>query len=442
MATPGYVKLLEGTRLPRMAPIRQYFAATEAGDPREAVRRAMAEADCASRIRPGMSVALTVGSRGIAALDVLVPAIVAELRAAGGQPFIVPAMGSHGGATAEGQRKVLAKLGITEDSAGCPIRSSMETVEIGRLENGMSVRMDRYAHEADGIVVFNRIKPHTSFRHQNESGLIKMLAIGLGKQSGAENCHAWGIDWLGRMIVDMARVKLERSKILFGIGTIENAYDRLAEVVVLPPEGMIEAEQPLLQKAMRNLPRLPLGPTDEPFATGPLDVLVVDEIGKEYAGTGMDPNITGRATTNALNTGPDISRIAVLDVSERSGGNANGVSRADVITDRLFNAFDRESVYANCLTSNILASGALPVSMPNDRSAIMAAVKTCGARDPDRITMLRVPNTLHLEYIFASEAMLDTLAARPGIEILGEPRAMEFDRDGNLDHNIWSILGR
>lgn len=437
MGVPGYVKLLEGTRLPRMAPIRQSFEAVEAGDPATAIRSAMRAADCAAKIRPGMSVALTVGSRGMAALDQLVPAIVAELRAAGAEPFIVPSMGSHGGATAEGQMKVLSKLGITEESAGCPIRSSMETVELGQLDNGMPVRIDRLAHEADGIVLFNRIKPHTSFRHQNESGLIKMLAIGLGKQSGADNCHAWGIDWLGPLIVDMARVKLERASILFGIGTIENAYDRLSEVVVLPPEGMIEAEQPLLQRAMRNLPRLPLGPLDGPLASGPLDVLVVDEIGKEYAGTGMDPNITGRASSNALTGGPDISRIAVLDVSERSAGNANGVARADVVTDRLFDAFDREAVYANCLTSNMLNSGALPVSMPDDRSAIMAAVKTCGARDPDAITMLRIPNSLHLEYLLASESLLPELAARQGIEIIGHPQEMRFDGAGNLDHGIW-----
>ncbi|MCP1199567.1 lactate racemase domain-containing protein [Notoacmeibacter sp. MSK16QG-6] len=442
MATPGYVKLLEGTRLPRMAPIRQHFEAIEAGDPTEAVRKAMQESDCAAKIRPGMSVAITVGSRGIAALDQLVKAIVLELRKAGAEPFIVPAMGSHGGATAEGQVKVLSKLGVTEESAGCPIRSSMDTVEVGRLENGMPVVIDRLAHEADGIVLFNRIKPHTSFRYSNESGLIKMLSIGLGKQSGADNCHAWGIDWVGQIIVDMARVKLERSSILFGIGTIENAYDRLSEVVVLPPEGMIEAERPLLQKAMRNLPRLPLGPLDAPLASGPLDVLVVDEIGKEYAGTGMDPNITGRASSDALTGGPDITRIAVLDVSERSGGNANGVARADVITDRLFDAFDREAVYANCLTSNMLSSGALPVSMPDDRSAIMAAVKTCGARDPDRITMLRIPNSLHLEYMLASETLLDELSSRHGVDILGEPQEMAFDANGNLDHRMWETLHR
>lgn len=435
---PRYVNLLAGTQLPRMALVRQSFDAPEIGDPAAGVRNAFSSRpDCLDRIRPGMRVALTVGSRGMASLPELVAAIVGEIRARGAHPFIVPAMGSHGEASAEGQVKVLTKLGVTEKNAGCEIVSSMETVELGRLDNGMPVKIDRHAHEADGIVLFNRIKPHTSFRAPNESGLIKMLSIGLGKQSGAEHCHAWGVDWLARLIDEMARVKLQKSKVLFGVGTIENAYDKLARIVVLPAEGMIEAEQPLLQEAMRNMPRLPLGPTDSALASGPLDVLVVDYVGKEYAGTGMDPNITGRASTNALTGGPSVSRIAVLDVSERSNGNANGVARADVITDRLFDSFNREAVYANCLTSNMLSSAALPMAMPSDFTAIQAAVKTCGAKDPDRISMLRIPNTLHLEYIQASETMLESLASRPGVEIISEPAQLRFDQDGNLDKACW-----
>jgi hypothetical protein len=235
----------------------------------------------------------------------------------------------------------------------------------------------------------------------------------------------------------MARVKLQKAPVLFAVGTIENAYDRVARIVVLPPEGLIEAEQPLLQEAMGNMPRLPLGPPDAPLASGPLDVLVVDFIGKEYSGTGMDPNITGRSSNPAMTGGPEVSRIAVLDVTDKSKGNANGVARADVITDRLFDKFNREAVYANCLTSNILASGALPMAMPSDLTAIQAAVKTCGAPDQAGISMLRVPNTLHLEYLQASEALLDSLAARPGIEVLSEPADLVFDEYGNLDKTAW-----
>lgn len=435
---PSYVKLLAGTKLPRMALLRQHFASAEIADPARGVRDAFAAApQCLDLVKPGMSIALTVGSRGLASLPELVAAIVQQLQARGAHPFIVPAMGSHGEASAEGQVALLAKLGVTEQVAGCPIRSSMETVELGRLDNGMSVRIDRNAHEADGIVLFNRIKPHTSFRAPNESGLVKMLAIGLGKQSGAESCHARGLEWLPRLIEQMARVKLRKAAILFAVGTIENAYDRVARIAVLPSEGLIEAEQPLLQEAMRNMPRLPLGPPEAALATGKLDVLVVDRVGKEYSGTGMDPNITGRSSNPAMTSGPEVSRIAVLDVTDKSNGNANGVARADVITDRLFGKFNREAVYANCLTSNILSAAALPMAMPSDLTAIQAAVKTCGAADPGRITMLRIANTLHLEYLQASEAMLDRLAGRPGIEVLSEPAALVFDEHGNLDANAW-----
>jgi hypothetical protein len=430
---PSYVKLVENVRLPRMALVRQHFAAHDIDDPARAVHDAMAGAAFVrERITPGMSVALTVGSRGLASLPELVRAIVGELRALGAEPFIVPSMGSHGGATAEGQLKVLAQLGVTERSAGCPIRSSMETVEVGVLDNGMSVRIDRLAYEADGIVLFNRIKPHSAFRWENESGLAKMLSIGLGKQSGADNCHAWGFNYVGRFVVEMARVKLATCRVLFGIGTVENAYDRLSKVVVLPTEGMIENERTYLAEAMRNMPRLPLGPLDQPLASGPLDVLLVDYVGKEFSGSGMDPNITGRPSTTAIKGGPTVSRIVVLDVTDKSQGNANGVARADVITDRLFNRFDRESVYTNSLTSGVLIAASLPMAMPDEKTAIQAAVKTCESHTPDAITMIRIPNTLHLEYLYASEALLPRIADRPGMEVLGEPAPMAFDAEGRL----------
>lgn len=430
---PSYVKLVENVRLPRMALVRQHFAAHDIDDPARAVHDAMAGAAFVrERVTPGMSVALTVGSRGLASLPELVRAIVGELRALGAEPFIVPSMGSHGGATAEGQLKVLAQLGVTEQSASCPIRSSMETVEVGVLDNGMSVRIDRLAYEADGIVLFNRIKPHSAFRWENESGLAKMLSIGLGKQSGADNCHAWGFNYVGRFVVEMARVKLATCRVLFGIGTVENAYDRLSKVVVLPTEGMIENERIYLAEAMRNMPRLPLGPLDQPLASGPLDVLLVDYVGKEFSGSGMDPNITGRPSTTAIKGGPTVSRIVVLDVTDKSQGNANGVARADVITDRLFNRFDRESVYTNSLTSGVLIAASLPMAMPDEKTAIQAAVKTCESHTPDAITMIRIPNTLHLEYLYASEALLPRIASRPGMEVLGEPAPMAFDDEGRL----------
>ena len=429
--TPNYVKLVQDTVLPRIALCRQTFAATRAGDPAAAVRDAMARAACTDKVKPGMSIAITAGSRGIADFPELLTAIVAEVRARGADPFVVPSMGSHGGATAEGQTALLAKLGVTEDVIGCPIRSSMDTDEIGVLDNGMSVRMDRYANAADGIILFNRIKPHTSFRAPNESGLAKMLSIGLGKQSGAENCHARGIDNVGIFVAKMARMKLERCKVLFGIGTIENAYDELARVEVLDSDGLLEAEAPLLQEAMANMPRLPVGPLDQPTASGTLDVLVVDEIGKEFSGTGMDPNITHRFSSPKMQVHLHIERLVALGLSPRSNGNGNGAARADVITAQIEENFDREAVYANCLTSQVLMQAKLPMVMPCARSAIQTVVKTCGAEDITKPRLLRIPNTLKLEYLYASEAMLPELRDRPGFEIIGDLEEMQFE-DGKL----------
>lgn len=436
---PNYVRLVADTPLPRIALCRQRFDATRIEDPAQAVAQAMKAPCVAQRLRPGMRVAVTAGSRGLASFPELLTAIIHELKARGAQPFVVPAMGSHGGATAEGQRALLAKLGVTEERIGCPIESSMDTVEIGRLENGMSVQMDRLAQDADGIILFNRIKPHTSFRAPLESGLAKMLAIGLGKQSGAEACHSRGIDRVGEFVALMARMKLDRCKVLFGIGTIENAYDQLSRVAVLDRDGMMEAEEPLLREAMANMPRLPLGDPSAPLADGPLDVLVVDEIGKEFSGTGMDPNITGRFSSPRMSGGPQISRLAVLGLSERTAGNGNGAARADVVTQRLADAFDREPVYANALTSTVLTQAGLPMVMPDDRTAIQTVVRTCLAEDITRPRLLRIPNTLQLEWLYASEAMLPELEARPGVELAGPLEEMRFE-NGRLV-NPWPDHG-
>ncbi|CAK7005355.1 MAG: hypothetical protein DELT_00211 [Desulfovibrio sp.] len=428
---PGYAKILENFPLPPMALIRQVFPAVDVDDLDAALANALS-APATAAVKPGMRIAITAGSRGFAAFVPILRGIVDFVKAKGAEPFVVPAMGSHAGATAEGQKHMLSLLGVTEEAVGCPILSSMETVEVGTLENGMSVRVDTYAYEADGIILYNRIKPHSAFRAPIESGVAKMLSIGLGKQSGAENCHLWGFKHMGRLVEEMAALKLKKCKVLFGVGTIENAYDRLSRIVVMAPETLIAEEKKYLQEAMRNMPRLPLGPLEGPLASGPLDVLLLDEVGKEFSGAGMDPNITGRPSSPAISGGPDVTRICVLDVSAKSAGNANGVARADVITEKLFNKFDRESVYMNCVTSGLLNAGALPLAMPDDKSAIQAAVRTCESQTPDAIRMLRIPNTLQLEFLYASKAMLPEFKTRPGIEIVSEAAPMRFDEEGTL----------
>lgn len=416
-------ELVDGVALPRMVRVRQVFPDTALADVAAALREELRRPAIVGRIKPGTSVAVAVGSRGLADLPVLVRTVVEELRAREAEPFIVPAMGSHGGATAEGQVKLLGALGVTEESAGCPIRSSMETVELGALPNGLPVLMDRHAMAADGIVVINRVKPHTSFSGRIESGLMKMITIGLGKQKGADSCHALGFGEMERNVIEMARIKLARAPFLFGVASIENGYDRICKVAAVPPEDIFETEQSLLAEAKRNMPSI---------LFNPLDVLIVDAMGKEFSGTGMDPNITGRASTPYVETRQCIGKMAVLDLSARTHGNATGIGLADICTRRLFDKIDFDATYANHITSTVLAGGKIPIVMKNDRQAVQLAVKTSNVADRDRLRLVHIPNTLHLETIRIAETMLDEARTHTGIEVIGEPEPWAFDATGNL----------
>ena len=414
--------LLKDVPVPRMAPVRQLFDGTEEKDVAGAVKAQIARPGIAGRIRLGMTIAVGVGSRGLAELPTLVRATVDGLKAAGAEPFVVPAMGSHGGATGEGQAALLAKLGVTEESAGCPVRSSMETVELGRLPNGLPILMDKTAMGTDGIVVINRVKPHTSFSGEIESGLAKMITIGLGKQQGAESCHAQGFGMMAENVVEMARIKLQQAPILFGIATVENAYDRIRHVEAVPAEAILTREPELLAKAKANMPRIMFNP---------LDVLVVDLIGKEFSGTGADPNITGRPGTPYLKTELEVGRLVYLALSPKSGGNATGMGLCDVTTRALFNDIDFAATYANHLTSTVLTGAKVSMMMDSDRRAVQAAIKTCNAPDMSRVRVVRVPNTLHLGTIMVSEALLEEAEANPNIEILGPATDWPFDASGH-----------
>ena len=277
--------LLQEVVLPRMVKIRQTFPAAEISDVPAALCEALSQSGQLDRIQPGMRIAIAVGSRGVDQIPVLVGVTVAELKKRGAEPFVIPAMGSHGGATADGQAEVLDHLGVTEEAVGCPIVSSMEVVEISRLANGLPVFIDKHAFEADGIVLINRVKPHTAFRGPNESGLAKMIAIGLGKQKGAETCHAYGFKHMAAHVPAVALETIAKAPILFGIGTVENAYDHVAKIVVAGADELIEIDKKLLVEAKAAMPRIPFSP---------IDALVIDEIGKDISGDGMDPNITGR----------------------------------------------------------------------------------------------------------------------------------------------------
>ncbi len=384
--------------------------------------------DCASsaiteRVRPGMSIAIAVGSRGLADLPILVEATVRGLKAMGAEPFIVPAMGSHGGATAEGQALLLNGMGVTEEAVGAPIRSSMETVALGNLPNGLPVLMDKHAMEADGIVVLNRVKAHTSFSAPIESGLAKMITIGLGKQDGAASCHAMGFTHMADNVADMARIKLDQCKILFGVATIENGYDRICHVEVVPAEAIMDREPELLKLSKARMPRIMFDP---------LDVLVVDKMGKEFSGTGMDPNITGRATTSLVQSRLSVTRMVVLDLTAKGGGNATGIGLADATTRKLYEKIDLVATYANHITSTVMSGCKIPMILDSDRMAIMACVRTCNVMDLSTLRLVRVANTLHIGEIQISEALLPEARANPDIEILSEPEPMAFDAAGDL----------
>ena len=415
--------LLQDVALPRMVKIRQTFPSAEIADVPATLREALSQSGQLNRVRPGMRIAVAAGSRGVNQIPALVGVTVAELKKRGAAPFVIPAMGSHGGATAAGQAEILAHLGITEETVGCPIVSSMEVVEISRLANGLPVYIDKHAYEADGIVVINRVKPHTAFRGPNESGLAKMIAIGLGKQKGAETCHAYGFKHMAAHVPAVARETIAKAPVLFGIGTVENAYDHIAKIVVTDAEELIETDKMLLVEAKAAMPRI---------SFSPIDVLVIDEIGKDISGDGMDPNITGRYPTPYPTGGPEVSKMVVLDLTEKTNGNANGVGTADFTTRRLVDKTDFKSMYANGLTSTVVGPTAIPTTLDCDLDAIRAAVKTSNALDLSQVRLVRIKNTLHLNEIMISESLLAEARTFENITILSDPFDLRFDDQGNL----------
>lgn len=419
-------ELLQGIVLPKMVKVRQHFVVNELQDVAGTLREGIYKAGVAGNIYPGMRVAVAVGSRGMAELPLLVKVVVEEIKRCGAVPFVVPAMGSHGGATAEGQTAMLASLGITETGAGCAIVSSMDVVELGVLDNGLPVLMDKNAFEADGIVLINRIKAHTAFGGRYESGLVKMMAIGLGKHKGAASCHALGFKHMAENIFKMASIHLQKAKYLFGIGTVENAYDRIDKIAVVPAEDILEVEPDLLVEAKKNMPKILLQP---------IDVLIVDQLGKEFSGGGMDPHVTGNGPIPSQYRP---ARLVALDLTDRSHGNAIGVGNAHFTTRRLFDKIDRASTYANVITATIVESARIPLIMESDSLAIKGAVKTCKVTNLEKVRIVRIPNTLHLSEIYISENMLAEAEQHPDVAVAGTPAPWMFDGNGNLpDIGTW-----
>lgn len=422
--------LLQNVRLPRMFRVTQSFPRERIEDVAGETRRQLLNARIKDEIRPGMTVAVTGSSRGIANMNVILREVVAFLKEAGAKPFIIPAMGSHGGATAEGQTQVLNSYSITEAFCGCPIRSSMETVHLGDVtDNGevLPVYIDRFAWEADGIVVVNRIKPHSAFRGPYESGLTKMLCIGLGKQKGADSLHRDGFGTFATRIPLFGNFVRTHTNVLFGVGTIENAYDETNKIVVLRSEEIPQQEPALLEYAKSLMPRILVPETD---------VLIVREIGKNFSGSGMDPNITGTWSTPYGGGGIRKQRTCVLDLTDVSHGNGLGIGQADTTTVRFFNKMDFVATYPNALTSTVFLPVKLAMVLRDDRMAIQAAVKTCNGVSPENARIVLIRNSLHMGELYLSEAFLPLARETEGMEIVSECRPLPFDEEGNL--LIWN----
>ncbi|RED40612.1 lactate racemase domain-containing protein [Paenibacillus sp. VMFN-D1] len=416
-------ELLKDIPIPKMAKVNVRFNDEQIVDLGSDLGAKLRQPHIMEKVKPGMEIAIAVGSRGLDRIVELTAVTVKALKEAGAKPFIVPSMGSHGGATAEGQREVLAHLGVTEESAGCEIRSSMEVVQLGALPNGLPVYLDKYAAAADGIVVINRIKPHTAFRGPVESGIMKMISIGLGKQKGAEACHQLGFKYMAENVPAMAQMIMEKKPVLFGVATIENAFDKVAVVEVLTPEEITAKEPQLQLQAKELLPKL---------FFDQLEVLIIDEIGKNISGDGMDPNITGRYPTPYAHGGPDVNKMVVLDLTPQTEGNANGVGTADFTTQRLVDKMDLEVTYANGLTSTVVAPTKIATTLPNDKEAIQAAVKTSNVLDFNQAKIVRIKNTLVLSQIEVSEALFEYVKQHPQMELASEPYDLPFDEHGNL----------
>lgn len=413
--------LLESVSIPPVYRVKQRFSSTVVENVESTLWLQLTH--LAPRINVGDRIAITCGSRGLNRYSNIVRTVVRYIVERGGQPFLVPAMGSHGGATVEGQRELLAKLGITEESIGVPILASMDTVQVGTADNGLPINIDRYAAGADGIVLLNRIKPHTSFRGTYESGLVKMMAVGLANQRGAEMTHSLGYENMAANIATIGRGALRQLNILCGVATLENGYGNVAELHVIPPQEIFEREPALLERAFCLMPRIYL---DE------IDALIVGEIGKDISGTGMDTNIVGRFHTKAASGGPKTIKLGLLDLSGRSSGNANGMGLADFVTRKLYQKIDFESTYVNSLTSTEPNSTKLPMVLDNDRLVVQACLKVCGQLDTYGSRMVLIQNTKALDQVYMTRAAIEALCAGADVEVDEQGKALSFDALGNL----------
>lgn len=418
-------ELLKDIRIPRMVRVRQNFVHPAPVDVKEEIIRQFKQMDILSRVKPGNRVAITIGSRGIKGQPEAARILVHLIRSAGGVPLLVPAMGSHAGATADGQKAMLEGMGYSEKTIGAPIVSSMETVRLGEIEDDgiLPVLTDKNAHDAEHLIVMNRIKPHVCFRGPYESGLMKMITIGLGKQKGAEIAHNLGFDRMPEHIPRIGLEAIKHLKMLCAVGLVENAFGETSICRVLRKDEIAKEEPLLLEQAKSYMPRI---------FFEELDCLIIDEIGKNISGAGFDTNIVGRYHSDCLSGGPRYKRVVILDITKESKGNGNGLGMADFTTKRAAEKFDFAQTYPNTLTALLTGGVKIPMVLPSDRQAIQACMKTSNLDNWDDATVVRIRNTLSLTEIEVSENLLSRVREDPRLEALSEPYELPFNEQGDL----------
>lgn len=413
-------------QLPRMVKIRQDLPRPQVKNIGQTIKKELESLNLASRIKKGKVIAITGGSRGITDIDKILREVVSHVKTLGGEPVIISAMGSHGGGTAAGQKEILRHLNITEESINCPIIASVKVIKLGETPtHKIPVYCAQEAVEADGLIVVNRVKAHTAFRAPNESGLLKMLGIGLGRAPGAEAIHSRGTEEIGQIIVELARVVRAKTNVLAGLAIVENGYEETARIKGLSTEQFEKEEAGLLKYAKELMPGIPF-----PEA----DLLLIDEMGKNYSGTGMDTNVISRWRIHGVlePRERDFKRIAVLDLTAHSHGNANGIGLADFTTKRLVEKIDYQATYLNCLTTGFVQRGMIPVTLDSDRQIIETALKTLHLPQPEKAKIVWIKNTLFLDEMYCSESLLPEVEANPQLEVIGELKEFEFNNSNNL----------
>ena len=417
-------------QVPQMVKVRQKFNAKTIEDPAAHLKEQMQQTlstDAIAALK-GKRIGISAGSRGIPFYKELVRAMVQQLKEWEAEPFVFPAMGSHAGATAEGQQNYLAQFGITEEYIGAPILSTMEVKTVAVLDDGFPVYCDRNAAEADGIIVFNKVKPHTHFKDRHESGLLKMICIGIGKHKGASTFHQYGFDDFCHNMERVSQAFLENVNVVFAVGLVQNAFDDIGWLEVIPTDQFFERDAALLEIAKKELAQLHFSD---------IDVLIIDEVGKEISGTGFDPNVSGRIEVISQQeafrkAAPNIKKIVLLDITDYSHGLGIGMGEADILSYRFVNKLDFEQTYTNCITNNYLKSAAMPLYANSDEDAIKLAILTSMAKDKAKVKIVRVKNTITLDEIEVSVGMLDDVSNPDMFEVMSEPYNWTFNEEGNL----------